>query len=176
MTKIPIKIVELTSPSGKSTVDVMIDVFDYEDIENAQKKIKNFKKEYFDIIKKVKEILPEKKSERKPSNFWKIGKILYDFDKSIENTFEITNYQDAINRDFSLYRKRMVGLLLQFGKEFVKTDVSDSISISHYIELIWHANMLIKLKLFEQEKKDYSVWQKTKHYLIHMNIANNLIN
>ena len=33
MEKIPVKIVELTSPSGKSAVDVMIDIFDYNEID-----------------------------------------------------------------------------------------------------------------------------------------------
>ena len=46
MKKIPVKIVELTSPSGKKAVDVMIDVFDYHEIENAQEKIRQFKKNY----------------------------------------------------------------------------------------------------------------------------------
>ena len=97
--------------------------------------------------------MPKKKTDRKPSHFWKIGKLLYDFNKSIENKFEITNYQDAIKRDFALYRKRQIGLILQFGKEFKKKDISDSISFSHYIELIWHANMLKKLGKLTKEKK-----------------------
>jgi hypothetical protein len=162
MTKIPVKIVEYTI-SGETRKNVMIDLMDTYDIDgDAEEKIKNFKKRYFEIVQKVKEILPKEKSERKPSHFWKIGKILNDFDKSIENSFEITNYQDAIQRDFNLYRKRMIGLILQFGKEFTKKDISDSISFSHYIELIWHANMLIKLKLFEQEKKRLLEMAKNK--------------
>lgn len=152
MKQIPIKIVELTSPSGLKAKDIILDAFDYYQIDDAQKKIKLFKKQYFDLVKQAQDIMPKEKSKRKPSHFWKIGKILYEFSKSIENEFEITNYQDAIKRDFDLYRKRQIGLILQFGKEFNKKDISDSISFSHYIELIWHANMLIKLRLFEQEK------------------------
>ena len=84
MEKIPVKIVELTSPSGKSAVDVMIDVFDYNEIENAQDKIRIFKKGYFDLVKKAKKILPKKKADRKTLHFWQIGKMLYDFNKSIK--------------------------------------------------------------------------------------------
>lgn len=153
MNKIPVKIVEYTI-SGETRKNVMIDLMDTYDIDgDAEEKIKKFKKKYFELVKKVKEILPNEKTDRKPSHFWKIGNILYDFNKSIEHSFEITNFQDAIKRDFGLYRKRQIGLILQFGKEFTKKDILDSISFSHYIELIWHANMLIKLKLFEQEKK-----------------------
>ena len=32
--------------------------------------------------------MPKDKSKRKTSHFWKIGKLLYDFNKSIENEFE----------------------------------------------------------------------------------------
>ena len=44
MEKIPVKIVELVSPSGKKAVDIMIDVYDYHGIEDAQEKIRGFKK------------------------------------------------------------------------------------------------------------------------------------
>ena len=43
MDKIPIKIVELSSPSGETAIDVMIDVYDFDNIENPQQKIKKFK-------------------------------------------------------------------------------------------------------------------------------------
>ena len=60
-------------------------------------KLKKFKKKYFDLIKKSTKIMPKEKSKRKASHFWQIGKLLYDFNKSIENEFEITNYQQACN-------------------------------------------------------------------------------
>jgi len=163
MRKIPIKIVELTSPSGKKAKDVLIDVHDYMDMPgNVEEKIKNFKKKYFEIVEDAKKIIPKEKSKRKSSHFWKIGKLLFDFNKSMNNEFEITNYHEAINRDFGLYRKRQIGLILQFGKEFKKTDISDSISFSHYVELIWHTNMLKKLGLFVQEKKHLLKMAKNK--------------
>ena len=153
MNKIPIKIVELSSPSGKTAIDVMIDVYDFDDIENPQQKIKEFKKKYFDLIKKSQNIMPKEKSKRKPSHFWEIGKLLYDFNKSIENEFEITNYQQAIIRDFQLYNRSVVGHVIQFGEFFNKKDIVDTISMSHYIELIWKSNLLQKMEKLEVEKK-----------------------
>ena len=85
MEKIPVKIVELVSPSGKKAVDVMIDVYDYHGIEDAQEKIRGFKKEYFELVKKAQGILPKNKSKRKSSHFWALGKLLYDFNRSIKN-------------------------------------------------------------------------------------------
>ena len=152
MEKIPVKIVELTSPSGKSAVDVMIDVFDYNEIENAQDKIRIFKKGYFDLVKKAKKILPKKKADRKTLHFWQIGKMLYDFNKSIENQFEITNYNSAIVRDFDLYQSSQVGHVIQFGEFFKKKEITDTIPMSTYLELIWKANLLKEKGIFEKEK------------------------
>ena len=69
MNKIPIKIVELSSPSGQTAIDVMIDVYDFEGIENPQQKIKEFKEKYFELIKKSQNIIPKEKSKRK--SLWK---------------------------------------------------------------------------------------------------------
>lgn len=153
MSKIPVKIVELTSPSGNKAIDVMIDIYDYNEIENAQQKIRNFKKKYFETVQKTAKIMPKKKSDRKPSHFWQIGKLLYDFNKSIKNDFEITNYNAAIIRDFGLYDRSHVGHIIQFGEFFNKKDIDDKIPMSTYLELIWKSSFLKKLDLLEKEKK-----------------------
>jgi len=153
MKKIPVKIVEITTPSGETIKEVMIDVFDFYNIEEVDNKIKNFRKQYFEIVKKAQKIMPKKKTDRKASHFWKIGKLLYDFNKSIENEFEITNYTKAIIRDFGLYDKSHVGHTLQFGEFFNKKDISNSIPMSTYLELIWKANILKENSLLEKEKK-----------------------
>ena len=77
MKKIPVKIVELTSPSGKKAVDIMIDVFDYHEIENAQEKIRQFKKNYFELVKR------HKKSYHKRKRCTRI-KIVKDVQKTLE--------------------------------------------------------------------------------------------
>ena len=136
MKKIPVKIVQYTM-NKQIRKNVMLDIFDTYDIEgDAEKKLKEFKNQYFEIVKKAQDIMPKEKSKRKASHFWKIGKLLFDFNKSIENEFEITNYNQAIIRDFGLYDKSHVGHTLQFGEFFSKKDISDSIPMSTYLELI----------------------------------------
>jgi len=97
--------------------------------------------------------MPKKKTERKASHFWKVGKLLFDFNKSITNEFEITNYTQAIIRDFGLYDRSHVGHTLQFGEFFNEKDILDSIPMSTYLELIWKANLLKKRGILEKEKK-----------------------
>jgi len=153
MKQIPVKIVEYTI-SGETRKNVMIDLMDtYEISGNVESKIKKFKKKYFDLIKKSTKIMPKEKSKRKPSHFWQIGKLLNDFHKSIENEFEITNFSQAVNRDFELYGTRQTAAILQLGKEFSKKDISDNISFSHYLELLWITKMLKENGLLEKEKK-----------------------
>ena len=153
MKQIPVKIVEYTI-SGETRKNVMIDLMDtYEISGNVENKIKKFKKNYFDLIKKSTKIMPKEKSKRKPSHFWQIGKLLNDFHKSIENEFEITNFSQAVNRDFELYGTRQTAAILQLGKEFFQKDISDTISYSHYLELIWVSKILKENGLLEKEKK-----------------------
>ena len=162
MNKIPVKIVKYTI-NNETRKNILIDLMDTYDIDgDVEEKINQFKKQYFELVKKAKKILPSERNDRKSSHFWKLGKILNDFNKSIEHLFEITNFQHAIVRDFGLYRKRQIALIFQFGKQFKKKDISDSIPFSHYAKLIFHANMLIKLKLFEQEKKRLLIMAKEK--------------
>ena len=153
MKQIPVKIVEYTI-SGETRKNVMIDLLDtYEISGNVESKIKKFKKKYFDLIKKSTKIMPKEKSKRKPSHFWQIGKLLNDFHKSIENEFEITNFSQAVNRDFELYGTRQTAAILQLGKEFSKKDISDNVSFSHYLELLFITKMLNENGLLEKEKE-----------------------
>ena len=152
MTKIPVKIIELTAPTtGKKSIEVMIDVYDYHGIEDAQEKIKQFKKMYFELVKKAQKIMPKNKGKRKSSTLWKIGKLLYDFNKSIKNEFEITNYSSAIVRDFELSGQRSVRYILDFGEFFTESDISDLVPFSHYMILIDQKNFVGKSS-FQKEK------------------------
>ena len=153
MMKIPVKIIEFAD-GDKMIQEVMIDLVDTIGLDgDPGKKLSNFRKKYFDLVKKAQSIMPKNKSKRKTSHFWKIGKLLYDFNKSIENEFEITNYQQAVIRDFGLYDRSQVGHIIQFGEFFKKKDISDEISMSTYLELIWKANLLKKAGNLEKEKK-----------------------
>ena len=153
MKKIPVKIVQYTI-NEQIRKNVMLDMFDTYEIEgDIQKKVNDFKDKYFEIVDKAVEIMPKKNTERKASHFWKIGKLLYDFNKSIANEFEIKNYNQAIIRDFGLYDRSHIGHTMQFGELFNEKDISDSIPMSTYLELIWKANTLKEHGLLEKEKK-----------------------
>ena len=154
MTKIPVKIIEITAPTtGKKSIEVMIDIYDYHGIEDAQEKIRGFKKEYFKLVKNAQGILPKNKSKRKSSHFWALGKLLYDFNRSIKNKFEITNFNSAIARDFGLYQANHSGAIIQFGEFFKKKDISEKIPMSTYLELIFKASAFKKSGILEEEKK-----------------------
>ena len=154
MKKIPVKIVEITSPSNQKAVEVMLDVYDYYNVKgDTYKKIKDFRQSYFEKVRRARDIMPKDRSSRKASHFWKIGRLLYEFNKSIKNEFEITNYNHAIMRDFGLYDKSHIGHTIQFGEFFNKKDIVDSIPMSTYLELVRKANTLKKSGLFEKEKK-----------------------
>lgn len=151
--KIPVKIIEF-SDGDKMIKEVMIDLIDTIGLDgDPGEKLSSFRKKYFALVKKAQKIMPKDKSKRKTSDFWEIGKLLYDFNKSIENEFEITNYQLAIIRDFGLYDRSQVGHIIQFGEFFNKKDISDKIPMSTYLELIWKANLLKKAGKLEKEKK-----------------------
>ena len=156
MNKIPIKIVDLTSPSGQTAIDVMIDVYDYGDIENPQQKIKKFKKKYFEIVKKAEKLFYGKGDEKKkyqylPSSvYWNLGILLEKFNNEIENEFEIKNYTEAISRDFDL-SKDYIYDILTVVQVFKKNQIIDSVKFSYYRALKRKRSELNKLNLFQKE-------------------------
>jgi len=156
MNKIPIKIVELSSPSGQTAIDVMIDVYDFEGIENPQQKIKEFKKRYFDLIGKAKKLFYGKSGEEKkyqylPSSvYWNLGILLEKFNNEIENEFEIKNYTEAISRDFNL-SKDYIYDILTVVQVFKKNQIIDSVKFSYYRALKRKRTELNKLNLFQKE-------------------------
>ena len=158
MNKIPIKIVELFSPSGEIAIDVMIDIYDYQDIENPQQKIKKFKKKYFEIVKEAEKLFYGKGDEKKkyqylPSSvYWNLGILLEKFNNEIENEFEIKNYTEAISRDFDL-SKDYIYDILTVVQVFKKNQILDSIPFSYYRALKIKRSDLMKLGLFENEIK-----------------------
>jgi HAMP domain-containing protein len=157
MTKIPVKIVELTSPSGKSAVDVMIDMYDYNEIENVQKKIKKFKKKYFELVKKAEQLffgsnLGKTRSKNLTSSTcWKLGNLFQKFDSNIKNDFIITNYSVALERDFGR-SNRYIRELIIFSKLFKEKEIIDSVPMAIYRALVWKKNQLDEIGILEKEK------------------------
>jgi len=169
MTKIPVKIVELTSPSGKSAVDVMIDVYDYNEVDNAQEKIKNFKIKYFELVKKAEKLFfgsnldKTRTKNLSSSTCWKLGNLFRKFDDDIKNNFIITNYAEALERDFGR-SSRYIRELIIFSKLFEKKEISDEIPMAIYRALVWKKNQLDEIGILEKEKKRLMKMGKEKKY------------
>ncbi len=157
MDKIPIKIVELSSPSGKKAIDVMIDIYDYDGIENAQQKIKKFKKKYFKLVKKAEKLffrsnLGKTRTKNLSSiTCWKLGYLFQNFDNDIKNDFIITNYAEALERDFGR-SSRYIRELMIFSKMFNEKEILDSIPMAIYRALVWKKSQLDEIGILEQEK------------------------
>ena len=157
--KIPVRIVQTQDIHGTKKISIMIDVAHYIDSgENPETKLRKFKKLYFDTVKSAKKLFygktgEEKKYQDLPSSlYWNLGELLRKFNDTIENKFEITNYTEAISRDFGL-SKDYIYDLLTVVKLFKKTEILDSVYFSYYRALKRKRRDLARLGLFEKEKK-----------------------
>ena len=137
--------------------------------------IKQFKRKYLDFVKKAQDIMPKNKSERKSSHFWKIGELLYNFNKEVENEFFITNYSEALMRDLEYFKSpRTIAYILELGKFFKRNEISDSIPITLYLELLQKRNAVQHRNLFEKEKSRLLKLAKEKKLPIKMEYRNQL--
>lgn len=157
--KIPVRVVQTEDIHGTKKISIMLDVAHYIDTgENPEKKIQKFKKLYFDTVKRAKKLFygtsgKEKKYQDLPSSlYWNLGELLREFNEEIENDYEITNYTDAISRDFGL-SKDYIYDLLTVVKVFKKSEILDSVYFSYYRALKRKRRDLTRLGLFEKEKK-----------------------
>ena len=129
----------------------MIDVFDYNEIEDAQKEIREFKEKYFELVENAKKIMPKKREEKIPSVYWKIGDMFRKFNKNIKNKLEITNYGEALERDFGL-SSRYVEELIIFVELFKENEIVDDTSMSIYRALVWKKSQLEEINELGKEK------------------------
>ena len=158
--KIPVRIVQTQDMYGTKKISIMIDVKHYLDTQgNPEKKIEKFKKLYFKTVKDAKKLFygtatgEQKKYQDLPSSlYWSLGELLRKFNDAIENEFEITNYTEAVSRDFGL-SKDYIYDLLTVVKFFNKNEILDSVYFSYYRALKRKRVELTKLGLFEKEKK-----------------------
>ena len=158
--KIPVRIVQTQDIHGTQKISIMIDVTHYIDTgDNPEIKLKEFKKLYFDTVKSAKKLFygtttgEEKKYQDLPSSlYWNLGELLGKFNDAIENEFEIINYTEAISRDFGL-SKDYIYDLLTVVKLFKKNEILDSVYFSYYRALKRKRRELVRLGLFEEEKK-----------------------
>ena len=121
---------------------------------SISKKIEKFKKRYHQFLSDVKK-LAKKNKQKKASDYWKLSRLLIEFNSKIEKEFFIINYIEAISKDMKGFHlsRAQVGRLFQFANYFKKNEINDTISYSHYRELTDKRNRLVELDLFEREKK-----------------------
>lgn len=157
--KIPIKIIQVDTKGEKKNV-VILNSSDYFELKSdSTEKIKRFEKVYSEIIKKAEKLFfgKDTKKEKKrrevlSTTYWELGNIFRKFNEKTENQFVITNYAQALERDFGL-SYRYVQELIIFSKLFKKSEIFDSIPISIYRALVWKKLQLEALGLLEQELK-----------------------
>ena len=165
--KIPVRVVQTEDMHGTKKVSILLDVINYIDTgENPEKKLNKFKKLYFDTVKTAKKLFygttgDEKKYQDLPSSlYWNLGELLRKFNEAIGNDYEISNYTEAISRDFGL-SKDYIYDLLTIVKFFKKSEIIDSVYFSYYRALKRKRKDLIRLGLFEKEKKRLNKLGKT---------------
>jgi len=157
MKQIPVKIVEYTI-SGETRKNVMIDMLDTYDIKgDVENKIITFKKKYFELVEKAEKLFfgsnldKTRTKNLSSSTCWKLGNLFRKFDDDVKNNFIITNYAEALERDFGR-SGRYIKELIIFSKLFEKKEISDEIPMAIYRALVWKKNQLDEIGILEQEK------------------------
>lgn len=169
MKKIPVKIVQYTI-NGETRKNVMIDMLDTYDIEgDAERKIINFKKKYFELIKKAEKLFfgsnldKTRSTNLLSSTYWKLGSLFQKFDDDIKNNFIITNYAESLERDFGR-SSSYIRELIEFSKLFKKNEISDIIPMAVYRALVWKKNQLDEIGILEKEKNRLIEMGKNKKH------------
>ena len=157
MNKTPIQIIEITSQSGKITKEIKIDFRDFLELgSNTSQIIIDFKNSYLTLIEDAEKLFFNDNKEKKrtqnlsSSTCWKLGKLFDDFNKNIKNKFEITNYAEALERDFGRSAS-YIREIITFYKLFKKTEIFDNIPMAVYRALVWKKNELDSVGILEQE-------------------------
>lgn len=159
MKRIPVKIIEF--PDGENTIrEIMIDLVDTMELEgDPGTKFESFRDKYFELVKEAQTLFygenQDKKRKRQTlpsSSYYELGELLRKFNSEIKNEFKITNYTEAISRDFGLsvdYHYD-ISTIVQI---FKKNQILDSVPFSYYRALKRKRSDLRKINLFEQEIK-----------------------
>ncbi len=169
MKKIPVKIIEF--PDGDNMIkEIMIDLVDSIQLDgDPGKKIDKFRDKYFKLVEKAEKLFfgsNLKKTRSKnltSSTCWKLGNLFQKFDDNIKNDFIITNYTEALERDFGRSAP-YIRELIEFSKLFDKNEVSDLIPMAIYRALVWKKNQLDEIGILDQEKNRLIEMGQNKNY------------
>lgn len=157
--RIPIRIVQTQDMHDTKKISVLVDFADYVGNSNTlERSVEKFKKTYLDTVQSAKKLFygaspEERKYQDLPSSlYWDLGSLINAFNKSVEDEFEIINYNEAISRDFGL-SKDYIYDLVTVVKLFKKREIVDAVYFSYYRALKRKHKELKRLGLFEREKK-----------------------
>lgn len=157
--RIPIRIVQTQDMHDTKKISVLVDFADYVGNSNTlERSVEKFKKTYLDTVQSAKKLFygaspEERKYQDLPSSlYWDLGNLINAFNKSVEDEFEIINYNEAISRDFGL-SKDYIYDLVTVVKLFKKREIVDAVYFSYYRALKRKHKELKRLGLFEREKK-----------------------
>ena len=156
--KIPVKIVQLQNIHGTKYTGVMLDFnYYFESSGNSNKKVEEFKELYDNVIEEIKYLFYGKDNQKKYQNlpsslYYELATIIQQFNQKIENDFFITNYDEALHRDFGLSKDYIYDLRI-IAQIFKKNEIIDSVPFSYYRALMRKKNQLDKYDRFDNEKK-----------------------
>ena len=156
--KIPVKIVKVHDIHGKKDTSMMLDLsYYFESKGNSNKRVQQFKKLYDNVVKEINDLFFEGNNKRKYRNlpsslYYKLGIIIEQFNQKIENDFFITNYDEALHRDFGLSKDYIYDLRI-ISKIFNKKEIIDSVPFSYYRALMRKKTQFDKYDRFNDEKK-----------------------
>ena len=156
--KIPVKIVQLQDIHGTKYTGVMLDFnYYFESTSNSNKKVEEFRELYDKVVDEIKHLFygtnNQKKYQNLPSSmYYKLATIIQQFNQKIEHEFIITNYNEALHRDFGL-SKDYIYDLRKIAQIFKKNEIIDSVPFSYYRALMRKKNQFDEYNIFNKEKK-----------------------
>lgn len=151
--KIPVRIETIEGANGSGSVEVFMDLDDFESTgASVRTDIREFKASYLEAVESARRADAPARSGGRVSTRqrWAACRILADFNLAASNKFEITNYKEAYARDFGV-PLRSVRAYLDFGS-FSDEDVIDEVPFSLYAELVFRINALRRAGRLESEK------------------------
>ena len=152
--KIPVRIEKIASADGAGSVEVFMELDDFEATgASVRTDIREFKAAYLGAVEAARRAdAPARAGGRVSARRrWAACRILADFNRAASNKFEIVNYREAYARDFGV-PLRSVRAYLDFGASFSDAEVIDEVPFSLYAELVFRVNALGRAGRLDAEK------------------------
>lgn len=161
--KIPIRISWIKNKDGFLEPEISLDIEDFFEFEGSiTDVIVDFKKKYSKTLKKASKFIPQKGVHRCSTDFWNLSKLLLNLKNATDDKFIITNFEEALQKDF-LFTGRYIRKILEFSKYYNKKEILDSIPISYYVELNQKKTKLEKMGIYAEERRHLLKMGKTKN-------------